>query len=99
MLSIARYLMENASQFHFGNYKVFDENQEVAYLMHVDWGLGFDRNGYSENCLEFLRTVNMVRAEMIDHKAPKRRGHQFYDRMKGYESLLEENKRLSPLDK
>jgi DNA helicase-2/ATP-dependent DNA helicase PcrA len=36
-----KQLLEN--KFDFGNHKVFDENQEVAYLMRVGWGLGFDR--------------------------------------------------------
>jgi hypothetical protein len=45
-------------KFDFGNNKVFDENREVAYLMRVGWGAGFDRNSYSENCLEFICTIS-----------------------------------------
>lgn len=50
--------------FRYGNYEVFDENQEMAFIMRVGWELGLNKNGkYSTNCETFLNTLNVVYGE------------------------------------
>ncbi len=91
----AKRILED--HFGFGNYNVFDENQEMAYLLREGWNLGLnsDEGPYAKNCADFLRTVNMVWGEMIDEKLLKKKASDFYNKMKSYENLLETNKRLT----
>lgn len=83
-------------RFGFGNYEVFDDNQEMAYLLREGWGLGLDSaGGYANNCADFLRSINMIWGEMIDEKPLKKKAPDFYGKLKSYESLLDTHKRLT----
>lgn len=91
----AKRILED--HFGLGNYNVFDENQEMAYLLREGWNLGLNSDGgsYAKNCANFLRAVNMVWGEMINEKLLKKKASDFYNKMKSYEDLLETNKRLT----
>jgi len=83
--------------FGFGNYDVLNENQEIAFLMRYGWNLGLRDYGrtYADGCQAFLRTVNMVWGEMLDEKKLSKRAPEFYEKLKHYESILEEHKQLT----
>jgi len=54
----------------YGNYQVFDENQERAFIMRYGWNLHlqetlFGKN-YSKNCEIFLNTLGIIYNDMLD---------------------------------
>jgi len=83
--------------FGFGNYDVLNENQEIAFLMRYGWSLRLRDYGrtYADGCQTFLRTVNMVWGEMLDEKELRKKAPEFYEKLKHYESILEEHKQLT----
>jgi len=52
--------------YEYGGYTVLDENQEMAFVMREGWGLGLGGRGYSKNCQDFLKSVNVVYNELLD---------------------------------
>ncbi|MFC1505465.1 ATP-dependent helicase [Thermoproteota archaeon] len=83
--------------FHYGNHGVLDENKEVAFIMRHGWPLHVRTFGYNfaDGCRNFLRTVNMVWAEMINEKKLKRKAPDFYEKLKLYEGYLERHKQIT----
>ena len=84
--------------FGFGNHMVFDENQEMAYLMRVGWSIGLTNDAhssYSKRCSDFMRCVNMVWNEMVDLETLSKRAPTFYEIFHKYDSLLQENRILT----
>jgi DNA helicase-2/ATP-dependent DNA helicase PcrA len=83
--------------FRYGNYKVLDENQEMAFLMRHGWDLGINQyhKSYSESCRVFSRTVSMVEDEMLDRKSLEARASTFFSHLVRYEELLEKHKLLT----
>ncbi|MGD0645845.1 MAG: ATP-dependent DNA helicase [Candidatus Bathyarchaeia archaeon] len=83
--------------FRFGNHTVLDDNQEIAFIMREGWGLGLHLGGgsYSNNCRDFLRTVNMAWDELLDEKELNKRAPEFFHKMKKYEDRLKEHHLLT----
>ena len=82
--------------FGYGNYGIFDENQEMAFLMRIGWGLGLNVGGfYSQNCEVFLNNVNMVYSETLARSILKKGAPVFYEQLTKYEDILDSNKRLT----
>jgi len=83
--------------FGYGNYGIFDENQEMAFLMRVGWSLGLNSSGgfYSSNCEVFLNNVNMVYSENLDREILRKKAPSFFEQLTKYEAILDENKRLT----
>jgi len=81
---------------NYGDYDVFDENQEMAFLFRVGWDLGLGKEGsYSKNCQLFLDTMNVVYSELIDLDDLKRHAPEFHPKFVKYERMLDEYKRLT----
>jgi len=83
--------------FGYGNHEALDENQEMAFLMRHGWGLGLHTLGgaYSENCNNFLKTVNLVYDELLPRGVLEAKAPEFYHRFERYESLLQTHKLLT----
>ncbi|RLF69009.1 MAG: ATP-dependent helicase [Thermoplasmata archaeon] len=83
--------------FEFGNWGVFDENEEMAFLNKMGWSLGLNNlpGNYSHNCEIFLNTVNVFYGEMLDREIVKRKAPDFYGKLVKYENLLDDAKRLT----
>lgn len=82
--------------FGYGSYGVFDDKQEMAYLMRVGWSLGLGRTGYyATNCEDFLNSLNVAYGEMIPAKVLEKKAVDFYQQMCQYEASLEQHKRLT----
>lgn len=80
----------------YGNYGVFDENQEMAFLLRIGWGLSLGKGGfYSQNCEDFLNSVNVVYSETMDRDKLKKESPNFYKQLTDYEGILDSNKRLT----
>lgn len=53
-------------KFGYGDYDPLDENQEMALILRYGWSLGLgDRGNYTESCLEFMNSVEVVYNELI----------------------------------
>jgi DNA helicase II / ATP-dependent DNA helicase PcrA len=90
----AKRLLED--KFGMGDYDVFDENQEIAYVIRHARSLDlckYERR--SDICSEFIRSVNMVWEEMISDEDLEDRAPDFYRRMKNYEARLQNDRRLT----
>ena len=83
--------------FRFGNYNVWDDNQEIAFLLRHGWGMGLYVPGtsYSACIRDFLRTVNMAWDELLDEKILSMRAPEFFRKMKRYEDLLKQHRLLT----
>lgn len=82
--------------FGYGDYGVFDDKQEMAYLMRVGWSLGLGKTGYyATNCEDFLNSLNVAYGEMISTKVLEKKARDFYQEMLQYEASLERHKRLT----
>ena len=92
-----RTLEEKFAGEGFGNYKVFDADQEMAFLMRTGWGLGLGKNkgNYSKNCSDFLTNVNAVYSEYLDMKTVKKEAHDFYGMLKEYQESLDKHRVLT----
>jgi DNA helicase II / ATP-dependent DNA helicase PcrA len=89
----AKHLLED--KFGLGNYDVFDENQEMAYVVRYGGSFDLSKYGRSNICSEFIRTVNMVWEEMIPEEDIEARAPDFYRRMKKYEDRLQNDRRFT----
>jgi len=82
--------------FDYGNYDVFDENQEMAFLSRIGWSLGFGRqSNYFNECKLFYDTLNVYYSEMIPEEVLEKQANSFYKNLKKYEELLDHHKRLT----
>lgn len=82
--------------FGYGNYDVFDENQEMAFLLRIGWELGLGNGGrYSDNCKTFLDTINVVYGELIPEETLKKEAEDFSRHLSRYEEILHSHKRLT----
>jgi len=82
--------------FDYGNYDVFDENQEMAFLSRIGWGLGFGKNtNYFNECKMFYDTLNVYYSEMIVDDLLEKQANIFYKNLKKYEEQLDHHKRLT----
>jgi len=81
--------------FGYGDFDVFDENQEMAFLYRIGWDLGLGEGTYSKNCKLFNETLNVVYSELITDQILKRQAPGFYKKIKKYERLLDDYKRLT----
>lgn len=81
-------------QFSYGDYTIFDENKEIAFLLRIGWELEIDKyeKSYTRSVLAFHRTVNMVYSELMDEKKLMNASPDFYEKFKNYEKLLTQNK-------
>ena len=80
----------------YGNYGVLDENQEMAYLLRVGWGLHFQSSrSYSANCEIFAKNLTVVYGEMLDESVLERRAPSFFRSLKTYEDSLEKVQQLT----
>jgi DNA helicase-2/ATP-dependent DNA helicase PcrA len=83
--------------FGYGNYNVLDDNQEIAYLMRIHWGLKlqpFGRNVF-EQMGNFLGALNMVQSELLEDSVLSREAPDFFESYSRYLEDLEENKLLT----
>ena len=79
--------------FSYGDYRVLDENQEMAFLMRIGWELGLGKKGkYSSNCDTFLNTLNVVYGELIPTKKLKKSAPEFLEPFEKYEKKLDSHK-------
>lgn len=79
-----------------GDYDVFDENQEMAFLLRVGWDLGLGKGGtYSKNCEKFLTSLSVFYAELLDREDLKKKAPEFYDMLVTYEEHLDTHRRLT----
>lgn len=84
------------TEFKCGNYTIFDDKQEMAFLLQHGWDLGLGKNGYyAGNCEKFLRSLNVVYGEMVGEHVLKEKARKFFGMMQKYEELLERNKCLT----
>jgi len=82
--------------FNYGNYDVFDDNQERAFLSIVGKDLGLANTGnYIRNCKNFLETVKVVEGELISNEILLEKSPEFLEKLNLYKSKLKENKRLT----
>ena len=82
--------------FGFGDFDVFDENQEMAFLFRIGWELGLGQDGtYSKNCRMFIDTLNVFYSELIDLHLLKRHAPDFCKKITKYEKILDKHKRLT----
>ena len=82
--------------FNYGDFDVFDENQEMAFLFRIGWDLGLGQEGtYSKNCRLFLDTMNVVYSELLDLEDLKKQAPKFYRKLLKYEGILDSYKRLT----
>ena len=82
--------------FGYGDYSVFDENQEMAFLMRVGWELELSMEGsYSSKCEGFLNTLNVVYGELIPKEKLEKSEPEFIKSFEKYEGLLDSHKRLT----
>lgn len=79
----------------YGDFEVFDENQEMAFLLRRGWDLGLDREHYFSSCGSFIRSMGVVYNELLDQKEVEKKSPDFYRKFKVYEEVLRKNKRLS----
>jgi DNA helicase-2/ATP-dependent DNA helicase PcrA len=83
--------------FGYGNWTALDENQEVAFLMREGWSIGvqkYDRF-YANACRKFLKAVNMVQCELLDHETLAKEAPEFSKYYQRYWDLLETHKQLT----
>jgi len=79
-----------------GDYDVFDENQEMAFLLRVGWVLGLGTGGrYSQNCENFLSSLSVFYSELLDRDELEERAPEFYDMLATYEEQLDAHRRLT----
>jgi DNA helicase-2/ATP-dependent DNA helicase PcrA len=74
-----------------------DQNQEVAFLMREGWSIGiqqYDRY-YANACQKFLRVVDMVQSELLDHDLLEVEAPEFFKYYKRYWDRLENFKQLT----
>ena len=85
--------------FGYGNYDVFDENQEMAFVLRKGFELGIynipARLNYGKKCKMFVDAVNVVYDEMISRDNLQEKNPGFYKLLQKYEKLLNENHRLT----
>jgi len=83
--------------FGFGNHGMFDENQEMAYLMRIGWNLGLgQKHGlYAKNCENFLNNLGIFYNDMLDREILKQRAPDFYKMVVAYEKNLDDVRRLT----
>lgn len=83
--------------FGYGDWGVFDEKQEMAYLMRVGWAMGLGRSGYyATNCEDFLNALNVYYGEMIpEGNLRKKKDREFLEKLQRYEASLNQRKRLT----
>jgi len=75
---------------------VFDENQEMAFLMRVGWDLDINIEGnHSSKCETFLNTLNVVYGELITKEKLKQSAPDFLESLEKYEDILDSHKRLT----
>lgn len=80
----------------YGNYGVLDENQEMAYLLRVGYGLHFHSSrSYPSTCEIFSKNLNVVYGEMLNEAILERRAPSFFKSLKAYEDVLENVKQLT----
>lgn len=77
--------------FGYGNYKIFDENQEMAFLLRIGWSLGLSKfdGSYSKVCSIFKKSVGVCYNEMIDRKLIEKSSPDFYKSFVRFEELLD----------
>lgn len=81
--------------FGYGDYEVIDDNQETAFLMRLGWSFGLGTGGkYSENCRNFIRSVNVVYDELLKRPEIRKRDERFADHLEEYERILLKEHRL-----
>ena len=83
--------------FGYGNYAVLDDNQEIAYLMRIRWGLGlqpFGRNDF-ERMENFLSALNMVQSEFLEDTVLARKAPEFFESYSRYIEVNKKNKLLT----
>ena len=82
--------------FGYGNYDVLEDNKEVAFILNEGWSFGFGNEGnYTQNCLRFLHSMAVVYEERINSKILEKEAYGFNERLKKYESLLNDHKLLT----
>lgn len=82
--------------FGYGGHEVLDENQEMAFLLREGWGLGLGSNGrYSQNCSNFLRSINVIYDELLDREKLKEEAAKFYKQFERYEDILQKHRLLT----
>jgi len=81
--------------YEYGGYTVLDENQEMAFVMREGWGLGLGGRGYSKNCQDFLKSVNVVYNELLDRQGLEAACPEFVGQLRKYEELLDGHRLLT----
>jgi DNA helicase-2/ATP-dependent DNA helicase PcrA len=83
-------------KFGYGDYDPLDENQEMAFILREGWGLGLTKDrGYSKNCGEFLRSVDVVYNELLSHENLSQKAPDFYRQFMKYEELLKRHRLIT----
>lgn len=82
--------------FGYGDYQVFDENQEMSFILRQGWTLGLGKQGYySKNCEEFLNTISVVYGELIDRELIKQKAPEFNHMLFKFEEELDRRHRFT----
>ncbi|BBJ29062.1 ATP-dependent helicase [Athalassotoga saccharophila] len=87
-----RVLQEKFSNNGYGNYNVFDANQEMAFIFKIGRKILGMSNHYIDSCFKFIENVNVVYGEYIDKETLRENAVDFYKKLIKYEELLNENK-------
>jgi DNA helicase-2/ATP-dependent DNA helicase PcrA len=90
-----RVLQEKFSDNGYGSYKVFDANQETAFIFKVGREVLGKSAHYIDSCFKFIENVNVVYGEYIGKEKLREKAPDFYKKLIKYEELLDKNKRFT----
>jgi len=83
-------------KFGYGDHDPLDENQEMAFILREGWGLGLSKEGgYSKNCGEFLRSVDVVYNELLNQEKLTLKAPDFFRQLSKYEELLKRHRLIT----
>jgi DNA helicase-2/ATP-dependent DNA helicase PcrA len=83
-------------KFGYGDHDPLDENQEMAFTLREGWGLGLTKDGgYSKNCGEFLRSVDVVYNELLSQDNLRQKAADFFRQFLKYEELLKRHRLIT----
>ncbi len=87
-----------SDKFGYGIYKVIDQNQEMAYIIHNGYTIGLskeDGNNYSDKCSRFQHTLDIMYDENIPRDKIMETNPHFITMLDRYEESQDTDKVLS----
>ncbi len=87
-----------SDKFGYGMYKVIDQNQEMAYIIHNGYAIGLSKeegNNYSYKCSRFQHTLDVVYDENISRDKIMETNPHFIKMLDRYEESQDTDRVLS----